>query len=105
MMDLCLDKHWFVDTDLILLSNGLIVISNMRVSSYKSRVYVLDNATYDNGVFGEVLPDFPDEIDKVLRVTVGDVQTDEGDLRNRVENVAQSLKVRIRHAGTGCHVL
>ncbi len=53
---------------------------------------------------GKRRPDFGDELDEVLRVPVGHVQTDEGDIRKLTKNGAQVVKVTIGSASTASHV-
>lgn len=57
--------------------------------------------THYNGMGGEGTPSPPDKLDKMLGVSVGDVQTDERELRDGVKDEGHSLKVFV--TGTRAH--
>lgn len=50
---------------------------------------------YHDGVVGEIVPDFLDVLDEVLRVSVGHVDADELDVRNLLHNATEQLEVRV----------
>jgi hypothetical protein len=62
-------------------------------------------ATYNDDVFGELIPDAAHKRDKGLRVAVGDIQADKPDGRQGVQDRLELRHVVLAAAAADRHVL
>ena len=63
------------------------------------------DVTYHDGLSWEVFPDLSHKGHKVLRISVGHIQTDVMDVRDRFNNPLQLIKVFISSARAHGHML